>query len=88
MKILEQIDGLAANVTRMTIQRAKHFCDLYEAVYVVVCDFSNEYQKEIKGQQELEARMQEIRTLKNSITDYELGKAVTLSKALEVLGEN
>ena len=88
MLILEQIDALAASVPKMTIKRAKHFCDLYEALCEVVHDFINEYQKEVKGQQELEARMQEIRKLKNSITDYENGKAITLDKALKILGDN
>jgi len=86
MKILDCIDVLAANVSKMTVQRAKNFCNLYEALYVVICDCREEYQKELKGQQKLEARMREIRELKNSITDYETGKAVSLSKALEVLG--
>lgn len=80
MKILEQIDTLAANVTSMTIKRAKHFCNLYEAMYVVICDFGNPVSEE------LVTRMHEIRKLKNSITDYETGKAITIDKAFKVLG--
>ena len=83
MTILEQIDALAASVNKMTIKRAKHFCNLYEALYVVICVpevDANDYRI-------IEARMQKIRMLRDSIKDYEAGKAITLSKALEMLGD-
>ncbi len=83
MTIIEQIDTLAASVTKMTIERAKHFCDLYEELYIIYYDLNNDVLIN-----ELEARMQKIYELKKSITDYEIGKAITLSKALKVLGGN
>ena len=82
MLISEQIDTLAASVPKMTITRAEHFCDLYEALYIVYCDLNNDVLIN-----KLEARMQEIRELKNSIADYKIGKAISLSKVLKILGK-
>lgn len=89
MLILDCINTLAVSVDRMTIERAKHFCNLYEALYVVICDFDDPVPMDIMlSCKELKERIYEIRILRNSITDYETGKAVTLNKALEVLGDN
>ena len=83
MIILEQIDALAANTNKMTIERAKRFCKLYDALYLVFLNI----EVDPSDLRIIETRMQEIHELKTSITDYETSRSITLSKALKVLGE-